>query len=183
LRKFRESYMNMKVWKENYLQKCLERENRISSINSKIEEYIKEIEQLESEGIHFKSIERLESQIEELQKAKENIPTVDWIKELVEPLAKELSNQLQLQHKIYGPLGSRLLTWICFVENPQLSIEEQSYKTLLIVPLNLEKAQLGYAGNKAYPEGFVPDIFDYLNDKKEILPIPDEIEEIIPLIR
>jgi DNA repair exonuclease SbcCD ATPase subunit len=164
--------MDMLVFKEKYIQTA----NKVEQKRKELEE---KIEKKESQ------VNKLKNDIEKLEQRKRKLEHPSWIEYLVKPLAKELSKKLNMPYEIYGPFGLRAEITIYFKKDKNKSITEQLVKRLTIIPMDLSKAELGYETGRKI-EGFRchPNSIAALNGfDNEVLPLPDDIEEILQLIQ
>lgn len=135
--------------------------------------------------IKKEKIERLKAQIDKLEKQRVKIIcSRNWIKSVIEPLAKELAKRTGLHWEIYGPFGLNAETSIYLRENMKLNITQQKTQHITLIPDNLKDRTYicrYYTGEKTskYPKGSIGEL-NGLNNITAIL--PDTIEEIEKLL-
>lgn len=129
-------------------------------------------------------IKKLNDDVKKLVEKKWDIQSPSWIDSLLKPMAEVLSKELNLKYDIYGPFGMRAQTTIYFMEDLAVSITEQDVKSITIIPGKLSEAELFYETGKLKPG--VPANSNHINDpngfNKEILPLPENIEDILTII-
>lgn len=127
---------------------------------------------------HRKAIERLE-------KKQNSLWPKSWVETIVVPLAAKLAEHFNLKFEIYGPFGLRSTTSIYLLSDPKKGIvDSETYSITLTPHVVGDGMTVCYyeTGEKdaTYPPGSIGDLNGYGNVEA---PLPDTIEEIIPLMR
>ncbi len=140
-----------------------------------------------------RSIERLQRQIEKLEKSQYED---NWMTTLLHPLAAALTPLLECErYKIYGPFGLRASTSICFMKQGSdetgyiLSLtmrtdynEDALYKDRYC-PATTKSVQLFYdtfKRTKQYPEGSIGELNGFNNIEA---PLPDDLQDIVKILK
>lgn len=129
-----------------------------------------------------KLIEKHKEKIAKLDDKKYNIESPSWIDTILIPLAEELAKRLNLEYDIYGPFGLRCETTIYFMKDKSISITNQPVKGLTVTPELRENILMYDTGEveEKYQFGSI----GYMNGfGKKSLPLPNDIEDILKLIR
>ncbi|MFE4029225.1 hypothetical protein ACFX4N_24010 [Priestia sp. YIM B13551] len=132
-------------------------------------------------------IAMLEEQLQQWRDRKRDavgLHAPQWIFELVEPIAKAIAEQLNVEYLLNSPNGSRKRLTIYFYTKQGTLPSSQQFKTLVIVPGNVEKAELFYETGEITkgPKyvGGSPSAKDGFNN--EIAPLPNTLKEIIDIV-
>lgn len=132
-----------------------------------------------------KTIERAEKRIERLEakQVKFERKHPSWVKEIVETLATKLANRLNKNYEIYGPFGLRCETSIYLFDHADKGITEQETWSIQITPGRLDLGEI-YYDTGVVTKDFRSDTIGYMNGmNNECKPLPDDIEDIIKLLR
>lgn len=134
-----------------------------------------------------KEIERLTEEKRMIQKEFDAISQTypSWMEIVIEPIAKEVAKAIGLEYIIFGIFGKRGQVSIFFVEDKQKLVVNQPSKSLHLMVENVFEGVLYYEtgrGIGGHPEPLMekddPDGYS-----REILPLPQDMKEIVPLIR
>lgn len=122
----------------------------------------------------------------EIKKLKEELMKVNhisWVNGVIQPLAHELANRLDMEYSIYGPFGMRAATTIYLLKDKEKSILEQPTLSITLIPRDLQKGEFFYETGEIeekHAEGTIA----HLNGMNNVeAPLPRKIDEIIKLLR
>ena len=161
----------MNEWIEAYLEQLEKCKQKKEELNLKIQR-------------RMADIQRAERAIERLNKKYREIETPSWVEMLIKPIGETLAKEFGMYYEILGPFGLRAQVSIYWKKDRDLCFTKQPTKSITIVPLNLEKGQLGYeTGRKIEGVCYPPNSIGALNGfDREVLPLPDSLKEIKQII-
>ena len=127
---------------------------------------------------HRRSIERLE-------KKRDSLWPKGWVDMIVIPLAAKLAEHFNLEFEIYGPFGLRCATSIYLLSDPKKGIVDSETYSITLTPhddgngMTVCYYETGEQ-NAMYPSGSLGDLNGFGKVEE---PLPDTLEEILPLMR
>lgn len=157
------------------------------SYQQKVDAYNKACAEVEEEASRYE--EKASKLMEKARKCRIKLasmkcPVGDWVADVIEPLAKEIGNRLNLESNVYGPqgLGCRVLMVFGSKEDEEEGIAPRLWFTLQ--PAFQENSfELFYESDEEtdrYPQGSL----GALNGLNKVTkPLPDDIDQIIELIK
>lgn len=112
------------------------------------------------------------------QKRGDLIPTFDWVKTFVHPLAQAVQEELRLgSYEVYGPFGLRAEVSIYWHELPDGAGDPIYHLT--VIPRNLKEGVIHYdigRQTSTFAKGTIGALNGFAN---ETAPLPDTLEELI----
>lgn len=146
-------------------------------------EYAEKIKALTEERHKIDAkIERLNKKLVKVEKAIEDTPYVGTYR-LIECLAEELSENLGLEYRIYGPFGINCETSIYFVRNKCDDICGSPTVGLNLRPSKKNNEDWLVYWNGEVTNNYQPGSIGYLNNCHHVyVPLPDKTEDILKLL-
>ena len=133
---------------------------------------------------HERRAAKQRQKAKKLEEELRNRPTVDWKKEVIEPLAAELAKQLNLHAVVLGPCGIGAKVTIALCKNPTIPVREQETLELVVEPGFENKRMVFYYETGETSEKYAPGTIGELNGLNNTTArLPDSVDEIIPLLK
>lgn len=168
----------LKTLSEAYELKCTMNKAEIATIEAAIDHHSAIAETHERRAV--KQRQKAKKLEEELRSR----PTVDWKKEVIEPLAAELAKQTGKPAKVFGPCGIGAKVTIVLLDNPAVSHLDQNTLELVIEPEFEDGHMVFYYETGETCDRYKPDSIGALNGLNNVTArLPDSVNEILKLFK